>query len=234
MTKVKNSIPKFDIKSILLCLIALVLVIVFAFKNNAVTVAINKDEASKFEILIDAGHGGFDNGALATFEDKHEAQLNLEIALKLKVELEKIGYRVSLTREDKDALSATKNGDMARRKAIINNSNADMLVSIHMNSNKDSSISGPICYFMPGSISGEELAKEIQNTMNDDLSPKKPKKIQSQNYFVLRAGNMPSVLVECGFISNKAEEKKLNNKSYQDKIAKAIAKGISNYLYAKL
>ena len=234
MSKVTKSILNFDIKSLLLCLIALVLVIAFTLTKDVSTVAISKDEASKFKILIDAGHGGFDNGALAKFEDKHEAQLNLEIALKLKVELENIGYSVSLTREDENALSATKNGDMARRKAIIKDSNADMLVSIHMNSNKDSSISGPICYFMPGSISGEELAKEIQNTLNDDLSPKKPKKIQSQNYFVLRAGDMPSVLVECGFISNKAEEKKLNNKSYQDKIAKAVAKGISNYLYAKL
>ncbi len=151
------------------------------------------------------------------------------MAYLLKDELESMDIEVELTRSDENALGENKDEDMAARQDMIYNSDADIMISIHCNSNEDSSVNGPINYFMPGSTQGEILAKNIQEQMNEDLDPEDPKEAQSTNFFVLRSGNMPSVLVETGFLSNEEEAEKLSDESYQEDIVKAISFGVVEY-----
>lgn len=187
------------------------------------------EQASDIKILIDAGHGGFDNGAVSDYTNKTESQLNLEVAQKLKEELKQVGFQVEMTRDDSSALGDDKNSDMKNREALIYKSKADLLVSVHMNTHQDKSVNGPIVFYMPGSNRGNEVAALVQESMNDELDPKSPKNAQAQNFMVLRAGNMPGILVECGFISNRDEAGKLSKDYYQKRIAKSISWGIIDY-----
>lgn len=187
------------------------------------------EQASDIKVLIDPGHGGFDNGATTKYVDKTESELNLMVSQKLKEELEGVGFQVEMTRTDSEALGNTKNSDMAKRKAMIFESDADIIVSIHMNTHQDKSVNGPIVFYMPGSSKGNELASLVQASMNNELNPKSPKSPQAQNFLVLRSGNMPGILIECGFISNKDEAYKLGKESYQKKMVQSISWGIMDY-----
>lgn len=203
---------------------------VFGTANHkAVHSSMTREQASQIKVLIDAGHGGFDNGATSSFVKKTESQLNLEVSQKLKEQLEEIGFKVDMTRTDNNALDSTKNGDMEKRKSIIYNSDADVLVSIHMNTHQDSKVNGPIVFYMPGSTNGNKLASIIQESMNSELKPKNPKSPQSQNFLVLRSGKMPGILVECGFITNKDEAGKLASDAYQKRMVQSISFGIMDY-----
>lgn len=178
-------------------------------------------------ILLDAGHGGFDPGTIGV-TDIHEAVLNLQITKRLKTVLEQNGLRVIMTREDEDALAGTKDEDMETRRRMIKESGADIVVSIHMNWYKDPKISGPTVLFMPGSVQGEQLAKSVRDTMNTGLNTDGI--IRSEDFFVLRCGDQPSIMVECGYISNAAEESKLKQGDYQQQVAEAICEGIQDYI----
>jgi N-acetylmuramoyl-L-alanine amidase len=180
------------------------------------------------KVVVDAGHGGIDPGASGV-SGSEEDDINLAVATFLKAELENKGADVVMTRSDENAIADTKDEDMEKRRVIIHDSGSDILVSVHMNSFGDESVSGPLVLFMPGSQQGQALAGTIQQCINDELEPANECDVRSDDLFVLRAGNMPSVLVECGFISNKAEEKKLLSEDYQKKVAKAICDGVASY-----
>lgn len=179
-------------------------------------------------IVLDAGHGGFDIGATGVsgvFED----DLNLKVARYLKANLEENGAQVIMTREDENAIAETKGEDMAKRRQIIQQSGSDIVVSIHMNSETDSSFSGPIVLFMPSSVGGENLAKSIQQCLLTELHPKSENNARAEDLFITASGTQPCVIVECGFISNPDEEALLVRKDYQKKIARAITDGCRNY-----
>lgn len=184
-------------------------------------------------VCIDAGHGGFDPGAVGHSTDIGEDVINLAIAQELKAEFEARGYAVVMTREDENALAGTKAEDMQKRRDIIGKSDAILMISIHMNANGDTSVNGPIVYYYPGSDEGQRLAQSIQDQLNQQLRPPVDKKINSDNYFVLRAGGMPSVIVEVGFMSNSNDEYRLQQADYQQKAAAAIAEGAENFLRAQ-
>jgi N-acetylmuramoyl-L-alanine amidase len=179
-------------------------------------------------VVVDAGHGGFDPGTIGV-SGSEEDELNLTVANYLKAELESRGADVTMTRSDENAIAETKQADMDKRGEIIRNSNSDIVVSVHMNSFKDEDVSGPLVIFMPGSDQGKTLAELIQQRLNDELEPDSEGSARSDNLFVLRAGNQPSVLVECGFISNAKEEKKLLTEDYQKKVATAICDGVEDF-----
>lgn len=184
---------------------------------------------SKGVIVIDAGHGGFDAGASGRITDVREDVLNLAVAKKLKRLLEINGYCVVMTREDDGAVASTKDADMSRREQIIEEADPDAVISIHMNKFADASVSGPIAFYYEKSPEGKALAELIQKQLNEHLEPPKPRTFRPENYFILRAGECPCVLVECGFISNEREEKLLKTDEYQELCAKAIYKGASQY-----
>lgn len=180
-------------------------------------------------IVIDAGHGGFDAGASGRVTKVREDVLNLAVAKKLQRLLEINGFRVIMTREDDNAIASTKRKDMEMREQIIEGADTDAVISIHMNKFKDTSVSGPIAFYYEKSDEGKALAQLIQEQLNECLRPPKPRTFKPEDYFILRHGECPCILVECGFLSNEREEGLLQTEEYQDKIAKAIYKGVDAY-----
>ena len=181
-------------------------------------------------IVIDAGHGGFDSGAIGRFSGVHEDKLNIAVAKKLQVLFVEAGYTVVMTREDDDAVAITKADDMWARRMIIDKAGADIVISIHMNKYSASSVSGPMVFYFDGSKEGEKLAASIQQVLNDTLSPPRPRTYKPETYYILRSGECPCALVECGFLSNEREEWLLQTDDYQQKCANAIFSGAKQYL----
>lgn len=185
---------------------------------------------NKCIIVIDAGHGGFDSGAIGRFSNVREDVLNLAVSKKLQKLFEDDGYTIIMTREDDNAVAATKDGDMWKRRDIIDNSNADIVICIHMNKYQSSSVAGPLAFYFEKSTEGEKLAELVQMEMNSALGPVRPKQHKPERYYILRSGKCPCVLVECGFLSNQREEWLLQTDDYQAKCAYAIYRGAVLYL----
>ena len=181
---------------------------------------------SHIVIVIDAGHGGFDGGATGHITKVKEDGLNLAVAVKLQRLCQNAGHTVIMTRKDNNALGSTKDEDMQRRRSIIEASGADIVVSIHMNKFSDRSVSGPVVFYYEESSEGGKLAEFIQQKLNTQLEPPRPRSHKPESYFVLRAGSGPCVLVECGFLSNEREETLLQTDDYQQKCAQAVFAGI--------
>lgn len=185
---------------------------------------------SKGTILIDAGHGGFDGGAVGKLTNVREDVLNLSVANKLKALFELNGYTVIMTRGDDNAVAATKKADMAQRRKMIDEAQADAVISIHMNKFKDTSVAGPMAFYYEKSAEGKKLAELIQIQLNEFLDPPKQRTFKPEDYFILKSGDSPCVLVECGFLSNEREEKLLQQDDYQEKCARAVYRGTVQYL----
>ena len=185
---------------------------------------------SKARIVIDPGHGGFDSGAIGRFTKVHEDDLNLAVSLKLRDLFAQNGYAVVMTRQDESAVGYTKEGDMWKRRSIIDEANADIVISVHMNKYQASSVSGPLAFYFTKSIEGEKLARLVQEQLVAILQPYKKRKHLPERYYILRSGKCPCVLVECGFISNEREEYLLQTDEYQSKCAQAIFNGATAYL----
>ena len=178
-------------------------------------------------IVVDAGHGGFDPGAIGV-SGAHEDDINLAVAKCLKTALEDAGAQVIMTREDENALAPDKDADMAERRNVIVQSGSDIVISVHMNNYKDDpSVSGPLVLFMPGSEKGKALAEAVQGDLNEALDTDGA--ARSENLYVLKSGNQPCVLVECGYLSNEDEERRLQEPEYQQKVAKAICDGAAAF-----
>ncbi len=192
--------------------------------EEAVSVA-----AGKYTVVVDAGHGGPDGGAVGV-HGTVEAGLNLTVAQLLKAELERRGVTVIMTRETVDALGDTKKADMAARGRIIAMPEADVVVSVHMNKFTDCSVHGSMAYYMQGSDEGGILAQCVIDAVTD-ITGQGRRDANPGDYFVLRKGAAPSVLVECGFLSNSEDEAKLTDEAYQRLLAKGIADGVCAYLF---
>lgn len=184
-----------------------------------------------YKVVIDAGHGLPDVGAIGTTLQTEEEGINLSIAKKLQAYLESVGFEVVMTREDHEAIAETKTEDMAMRREIISNSEQDVTISIHQNFFEGGAdASGPQVFYAPGSEQGQALAECIQAALNAELAPESPRYAHEGDYYIVKSGAPPAVIVECGFLSNPAEEALLNKSQYQVKIVTAIAQGLVNYL----
>jgi N-acetylmuramoyl-L-alanine amidase len=201
---------------------------------NSPTVYIDSEYPLEGKIIIvDAGHGGDDPGAIG-INGSVESELNLIVAFLLKEQMESKGAEVVMTRSDETSPAKTneegwKEKDWKEREKIILESGADAVISVHMNRFEDSSVSGPLVIFLPGSPQGKRLAETIQRSMNEILDPEIPGIARAECLRILKYGSQPSVLVECGYISNPQEEEKLNTEDYQNKVAKAVSDGIIIY-----
>lgn len=188
-------------------------------------------------VLVDAGHGGYDGGARCRDSGVWEKQVNLSVAQKLEAILSEGGAQVIMTRNaDEDLCTAErpasvtkKREDMERRVAMAVDGHADMVLSVHMNEYRARSESGPQVFYRAGCEGGRLLAGCIQDSMIRVLSPSRERACMAGDYFILQL-DVPSVLVECGFISNPAEEKLLLSEEYQQKTAQAIAGGVKEFL----
>lgn len=192
----------------------------------------NSSVVSNKVIIIDPGHGGFDPGkpGINGLDEKH---LNLDIALLLRNYLERAGAIVMMTRttdDDVDGMDGVKHKskDMVERKKI--SADGDILVSIHQNSFTQPSVHGAQAFYNNQSEQGELLAKSIQEYIKLYTDPTNKRQAKSNtNYYVLKATQIPAVIVECGFLTNPEEEKKLNSEAYQDLMARGIYLGIIKY-----
>lgn len=192
-------------------------------------IAVSVMPVDKKCIVIDAGHGGFDPGKVAS-DGVNEKNINLAIASKLSTFLEEGGAVIRNTRIEDSSLSESKRQDLKSRAEIANNSKADIFVSIHQNSFPKSSVKGAQVFYYKGSEEGKKLAGFIQNRLKEvvDIDNSRIAKA-NDSYYVLKQIKIPSVIVECGFLSNGVEHNKLMSSEYQEKLAWAIYMGILDY-----
>ncbi len=190
-------------------------------------------------IILDAGHGGEDPGAVSDYSGLKEKDVNLNIVMLIKDLLEKDNYKVILTRDSDQLIygTETKNilqkrrEDLTRRKQIMDESSADIVVSIHLNKFAQTKYHGAQAFFPPNSPNSQKLANEIQNSirLNVDNTNDRVALVKKDQIMILKNLKTTTVIVECGFLSNSDEEKKLATEEYQGKLAKAIKGGIDGY-----
>jgi len=186
-------------------------------------------------IVLDAGHGGMDGGA--SFESIQEKEISLAVTKKIQDFLQEQGALVLLTREDDSDLASDgtkgirnrKREDLQNRVKVINESEADLFLSIHLNAFPSRSSSGAQTFYTNRYLENKQVAEYIQQEIirNLENTSRQPKTIQ--NIYLMTNVTKPGALVEVGFISNVAERKNLIQKSYQEKIAAAVYKGILRY-----
>ena len=178
--------------------------------------------------VVDAGHGGPDGGKTGV-NGKLEKELNLIIAEKVKKLLEEEGIAVIMTREEDGWLAETRIGDLKERVRIMNESKADLAVSIHQNSYHEESVFGAQVFYYTTSGEGKAAAEILQNELLE-IDPENKKREKANNtYYILKKTEVPTVIVECGFLSNHKEAEKLSDEAYQGKIAEAVVKGIKSF-----
>ena len=182
-------------------------------------------------IYIDAGHGGLDPGAM--YKNIKEKDINLSLSLKLEDVLSHYGAIVYQTRYGDYDLSVTntinrKRSDLSRRSNIINKSQCDLFVSIHLNAENSETWSGPQVFYDDINSENEEIAKIIQEELNKELKSHREYKITNDMYLQKRI-ERPGVLIEVGFLSNPNDRYLLQKDEYQDKVVNTISKAIIKY-----
>jgi len=190
-------------------------------------------------VVVDAGHGVPDEGA-EVGDGTTEAQTNLKIALKLQNLLEQSGCTVILTRSDENGiydldsktLKQKKISDIRNRVKIGNESSADIFVSIHLNKIPQEQYDGWQTFYNEKSEEGQKLAKSIQANLNEAIQ-KENKRVAAKidNIYIIKKVEIPTTIVECGFLSNPQEKEQLLTDSYQNRLAWGIYNGIIDYFY---
>lgn len=186
-------------------------------------------------IVLDAGHGGFDPGKIGV-NGQEEAEINLAIAEKVKTYLEANDVKVIMTRETPEGLydentNNKKVQDMKRRIEIIEKNAPVAAISIHQNSYTEEYVNGAQVFYYTDSKEGEQLAEFLQKSLRENLNPENHRQKKSNNsYYLLKKTQIPTVIVECGFLSNYKEATLLESEEYQDKLAWAIHMGILQFI----
>lgn len=205
-----------------------------AGRESAKLVAGQHEKVEKM-VVIDAGHGGDDPGKVGVHQEE-EKTINLQIAKLLQKELENLGIRVVMTREtdadlaDENA-SNKKRQSLQRRCELAAEVQPACVVSIHQNSFTDASVKGAQVFYYSGSEEGKRLAEILQKCLVEGVDPGNHRVAKGNNsYYLLKKIESPTVIVECGFLSNPEEAKLLSTEEYQVKVAKAICQGIVEYL----
>lgn len=168
-----------------------------------------------------------------------EKDINLAISKKLEACLKKQNITVMMIREGDEGLydpSSTnkKQDDMRRRCEKIDEAAPLFTVSIHQNSYTAESVCGPQVFYYTHSAEGQEIAKSIQDALNEGLQVGRPRETKANDtYYLLKKTKNPTVIVECGFLSNGNEAALLADEEYQGKVAETICKGVMAYLQSK-
>lgn len=202
--------------------------------DEAVSAEISEKELI---VVIDAGHGGEDSGAVAN--SVLEKDINLEIALKLRDMLKASGIEVKMIRESDVSIYDTASGTIRERKVsdlknrvkIVNNNKKNILVSIHQNKFEQSKYSGAQMFYSANNDKSQILAENIRKSITGLIQPENKRELKKggSDIYLLNKAIVPAVIVECGFISNEEEAKNLSNEEYQSKMAFAIYCGILEY-----
>ena len=191
-------------------------------------------------IVLDAGHGGPDGGAVGG-DEIIEKEVTLKIAKKVQDYLQEQGALVIMTRsededladEDTKGYSRRKVEDLRRRVEIVNNSGADFFVSIHLNAIPIPSSRGAQTFYSRSLIENERAAKFIQAELRNSLENTNRLAKIINHVYLLKHAKVPGVLVEAGFLSNVDERQLLKSEAYQKKIAAAVYRGVLRYFTEK-
>lgn len=180
-------------------------------------------------ILIDAGHGAPDGGAVGTTTGVYESDLNLEYALSLKNYFNSMNFRVELIRNTKDAILTDKYEDMLKRKEIIEKNKPDIFISIHMNKFSLPSSKGCQVFYKQQDELSQKLAENIKDLLIKNIEDARQLTLEG-DYLVLNSANCPAVLVECGFLSNETDELRLQQKDFREKLCYQVFCGTIKFL----
>lgn len=225
----------FRLKPVLGVLAVILASVLFSMGVVAVT-NIKAEPKFSYTIVLDAGHGGRDNGCSGVNTGVVESELNLSVTKKLQKYLTDFGFNVVLTRTNSDGLYSQnvdnyKKDDMEKRAKIIENANADMVISIHMNSFPSPTEKGAQVFFDATNDASKALAQALQTQLIADIENAR-KSTQKGDYYILNCATVPTAIVECGFLTNPEEELLLMDTDYQSKLAYSIFCGVVRYLSA--
>ena len=211
-------------------------------ENNSMPVSMMSYDDEKPIIILDAGHGGIDGGCVAV-DGTCEKGINLNILLTLRDLLTISGYQVEVTRDtdtsihDKgvEGIANQKSSDMDNRLKLFNKYDNAICISIHQNQFTDSRYSGAQMFYSESNRRNENLARSIQGRFVQFLPPDNTREIKQcgKELFLCYYSQNPTVMVECGFLSNPEEAALLTDEEYQHKVAFTIFAGINNFIISK-
>lgn len=225
---------------IFIILALLIYIRVMSMASNKSTAAVNsinieRNDYKKISVVIDAGHGGIDPGKVG-INGAFEKDVNLEIALKLESLLKEQGINVVMTRKDDKGLYSEDDNnkkvkDMKKRLSIIEEAGPVIAVSIHQNSYPQQSVNGVQVFYYKTSDKSKEAACIMQEQLEKTLKPEKSRIAkENESYYLLKKTSVPTLIVECGFLSNPKEAAKLITDEYQMRVSWAIYMGIMEYV----
>ena len=223
-------------------IIAVVLIFLVFINASFADSAVSNVSDTKPLIIIDAGHGGKDGGAVAP-DGTEEQYLNLAIALKMNDYLIKKGYKTLLIRDNNNSIhdvnantiKEQKVSDIRNRLKISESHKNSLFVSVHQNYFTESKYNGTQVFYSPNNPESEVLASFVQKSVVKKLQPDNTRQIKKcdKSVYLMYKTNAVAILAECGFLSNIEELEKLKNEDYQNKMAQAICDGIIDYINNK-
>ncbi len=239
--KKENNITNSKAVSFYVCTILFLLIsLLFFFIGKALirsdlTIVSDLDISTKYTIVIDAGHGGIDSGA--TQDGIFEKDLNLLISQKIISFLELYDVDVVMTRTD-DVLLADnsskqkKRDDLYNRLKFTEGFEAPIFVSVHMNKFPEAKYKGLQVFYSPNDSFSESAALLVQGNVKEFLQPDNNRSIKraDSSIYLLDRLNCPSILIECGFISNDEERQRLKDEEYQNQLSFVIANSIIEFI----
>ena len=209
--------------------------------ENAVPASLVSQQQELPIIILDAGHGGFDGGCISV-DGVPEKGINLSILLRVRDLLRISGYEVEVTRDSDisihdsgiEGIANQKSSDMDNRLELFNKYDNAVCISIHQNQFTDPVYNGAQMFYSATDSRNEMLAKSLQSSFQV-LQPENKREIKlcGKELFLCYYSENPTVMVECGFLSNPEEAALLNTEEYQQKVAMTIFNGINNFVAGK-
>ena len=211
-------------------------------ENGALPVSLTDIESEKPVIVLDAGHGGIDGGCTSA-EGVPEKGINLDILLRLRDMLEINGFEVRVTRDTDRSIhdggvvgiAEQKSSDMDNRLGLFNESDNAVCLSIHQNQFTDPKYSGAQMFYSNNNRASETFARALQDRFRSMLQPDNEREIKlcGKELFLCYYSNNPTVMAECGFLSNPGEAAMLNTGEYREKVAFTLFAGINDFVNRK-
>lgn len=188
-------------------------------------------------VVLDPGHGGVDGGAKGK-NNLHEKEITLQVAKRLRDYLEQAGAIVYLTREDDrdlanketKGLSVRKSEDIRNRLSFIEEKEADLFLTLHLNAIPNPRWSGAQTFYYPSFPNNKHLAETIQDELIHNLKNTDRSSLEIDTVYLLKHTNVPGALVELGFLSNEKERTLLEKEAYQNKLAASVYQGLIRYI----
>ena len=224
-------------KYVLGCVLLVFAVVLAWTTGEQVVQAIAQSHAAR-TLVIDAGHGGFDGGAIGS-NGTTEQDINLSIAKRVQLLASFFGVQTVMTREDTNALDydpsrpvrENKVSDIKARQKIVEQTANPIFVSIHLNKFSDAQYHGAQVFYSTNHAGGCALAELLQDALITGCDPSNTRQAKpaDQSIYLMKVLECPAVIVECGFLSNPSEEELLGDSAYHKKLAASIVIGYLRY-----